>query len=89
MQRTVHRFGITIFLAAMSLSSANAAPPTERLPATSAFSDYVLSLYWLPTLCLETPSADECNGSLHGGFVVHGVWPEKDVDYSRGFATIK
>jgi ribonuclease I len=57
-----------------------AAPSNAGPPMASAFTYYVLSLYWLPTLCLETPRADECNGLLHGGFVVHGLSPERDSE---------
>lgn len=39
-----------------------------------------MSLYWLPTLCIESPGADECRGSTRNGFIVHGLWPVLDFN---------
>ena len=47
-------------------------------PAAADFKYYVLSFYWLPTLCLESPSSDFCQGPRHGGFVVAGLRPMLD-----------
>jgi ribonuclease I len=44
----------------------------------AGFNYYVLSLYWLPTLCLESPNADECGGPSRYGIVVRGLIPVLD-----------
>jgi ribonuclease T2 len=44
------------------------------------FDYYVLSLSWAPTFC-ETPEhrrAHECDPSRYTGFVVHGLWPQRE-----------
>jgi ribonuclease T2 len=46
----------------------------------AGFNTYVLSLYWLPTLCLESPAADECDGSTRSGFILRGLWPVLDAN---------
>jgi ribonuclease T2 len=60
-----------------------AAPSTSAAPREitgAGFRYYVLSLYWLPTLCIESPDSDECRGSTRNGFVVHGLWPVLDFN---------
>jgi ribonuclease T2 len=66
-----------MFLLVAAAQSASAAP---REITGAGFLYYVLSLYWLPTLCLESPGADECSGSTPSGFIVHGLWPVLDVN---------
>ncbi|MEJ0006242.1 MAG: hypothetical protein WDM77_07615 [Steroidobacteraceae bacterium] len=56
-----------------SLSIAVSAPARQITGA--GFTYYVLSLYWLPMLCLESAGADECQGSPRTGFVVHSLSP--------------
>jgi len=51
---------------------------TPREITGAGFRYYVLSLYWLPTLCRESPGADECSGTTPTGFIVHGLWPVLD-----------
>ena len=44
------------------------------------FDYYVLSLSWAPTFC-EDPEhrrAHECDPSRHTGFVIHGLWPQRE-----------
>lgn len=44
------------------------------------FDYYVLSLSWAPTFC-ESPehrSARECDPRGHTGFVIHGLWPQRE-----------
>jgi ribonuclease T2 len=75
---TMRSAALTLLLALpVSTGPATAAPR----PITGAgFTYYVLSLYWLPTLCLESPGADECRGLRRTGFVVHGLWPSLDYN---------
>lgn len=80
MQRTLRYSGLALLFLTIGIGASRAAPPsTESKTGAPAFTYYVMSLYWLPTLCRESPRADECNGTLHGGFVVHGLWPVRDV----------
>ena len=62
------------------LAAAQSASAAPREITGAGFKYYVLSLYWLPTLCLESPQADECRGSDHRGFVVRGLWPVSDAN---------
>jgi ribonuclease T2 len=49
---------------------------TAPRPITGAgFTYYVLSLYWLPTLCLETPGDEACKGPRRDGLVVRSLQP--------------
>lgn len=66
-----------LFLLLATMQSVSAAP---REITGAGFRYYVLSLYWLPTLCSESPNADECGGSTRNGFVVHGLWPVLDFN---------
>ena len=50
---------------------------THARATGAGFDYYVLSLYWLPTLCLEAPGDDVCHGARHDGFVVHGLLPSR------------
>jgi len=70
--RRVRALLLPVVLTLAVLQRASAAP---REITGAGFRYYVLSLYWLSTLCLESPNADECRGSTPSGFVVHGLWP--------------
>jgi ribonuclease T2 len=61
-----------LFSLCIAADTAGAAP---RQITGAGFTYYVLSLFWLPTLCLESPGADECQGVRHDGFTVHGLQP--------------
>jgi ribonuclease T2 len=47
---------------------------------TADFDYYVLSLSWAPTFCAapQHRSARECEAQQHAGFVVHGLWPQRE-----------
>jgi len=62
------------------LAAAQGASAASREISGAGFNYYVLSLYWLPTLCIESPDSDECRGSTRNGFVVHGLWPVLDFN---------
>lgn len=49
------------------------------------FDYYVLALSWSPEFCHSHPSAAEC--SLHGGIVVHGLWPQYVNGYPEHCST--
>lgn len=42
----------------------------------AAFDYYLLTLSWSPEYCHGHPTDEQCTGSKHYGFVVHGLWPE-------------
>ena len=55
--------------------------------APGAFSYYLLSLSWSPAFCAESSGAAECMGPQAYGFIVHGLWPQRErgrVEYCRG-----
>ena len=66
-----------VFSGLVAVQSASAAP---REITGAGFHYYVLSLYWLPTLCNESPDLDECGGATRNGFIVHGLWPVLDFN---------
>ena len=70
-------FVVSAFLVLVAAQSASA---VSREITGAGFRYYVLSLYWLPTLCIESPAADECRGSTRNGFIVHGLWPVLDFN---------
>jgi ribonuclease T2 len=72
------RFMFALMFSVLAAAQSASAAPREITGA--GFNYYVLSLYWLPTLCLESPDADECSGSTPSGFIVHGLWPVLDVN---------
>src|SRR5512134_2490010 len=64
-------------VSAVLLLSSFAAPAGDE---PGRFDYYVLSLSWSPHYCALPESRDEtlqCGGRRHG-FVVHGVWPQRD-----------
>jgi ribonuclease T2 len=77
LQDITMRFALSLTFFLM-LAAAQSVPAAPRLITGAGFNYYVLSLYWLPTLCLESPGADECSESRRSGFVVHGLWPVLD-----------
>ena len=59
--------------------SREASPPGE-------FSYYLLSLSWSPSFCARSPSSAECRGPKTYGFIVHGLWPQRErgrLEYCR------
>lgn len=49
--------------------------------ASGGFDYYVLALSWVPAFCAHQTtrrSAGECGAGREMGFVVHGLWPERD-----------
>jgi ribonuclease T2 len=70
---------VAILLTASNSTIAN--PPQDaRGGAQGAYDYFALALAWAPTLCLESPGSEECSWRHHGGFVVEGLWPQKDFD---------
>jgi ribonuclease T2 len=66
------RSGFAISLLIAGATTGIAAPR----PITGAgFTYYALSLYWLPTLCLEAPGDDACKGPRRDGLVVRSLQP--------------
>jgi len=66
---------------------APASAPAPAEPSSSALRDipklnrtgfdfYLLNLSWSPEFCHSHPQAAEC--SAHAGFVLHGLWPQKN-----------
>jgi ribonuclease T2 len=56
---------------------------SERNRSGSRFDYYVFALSWAPTFCAHEAtnrSAGECSGERELGFVVHGLWPERERD---------
>jgi ribonuclease T2 len=49
---------------------------SRRSAQGTAFDYYLLTLSWSPEYCHGHPSDQQCTGSKHYGFVVHGLWPE-------------
>ena len=50
--------------------------------AAGGFDYYVLALSWAPAFCAHQTtkrSAGECGAGREMGFVVHGLWPERDT----------
>jgi ribonuclease T2 len=48
---------------------------------TGDFDSYLLALSWAPAFCAQegsSRSARECDARRHVGFVVHGLWPQRD-----------
>lgn len=51
----------------------------SREPAPAGeFSYYLLSLSWSPTFCARSSASAECRGPKAYGFVVHGLWPQRE-----------
>jgi ribonuclease T2 len=50
------------------------------------FDYYVLALSWSPEFCHGHPSSPECVSGRYG-FVVHGLWPQKEVGYTENCST--
>ena len=56
-------------------------PRQSGREATGGFDFYVLALSWAPAFCAhETQGRNpgECSADRINGFVVHGLWPERD-----------
>jgi ribonuclease T2 len=67
-----------LLLVVLQLGAAPEVSGAPRQVTGAGFNYYVLSLYWLPTLCLESPNADECGGPNRNGIVVRGLIPVLD-----------
>ena len=64
--------------------SREAAPPGQ-------FAYYLLSLSWSPSFCAGSPSSAECRGPKAYGFIVHGLWPQRQrgrLEYCRARARV-
>jgi ribonuclease T2 len=58
---------------------ANSSPADAQLPAkdtASTYDYYILNLSWSPEFCHTHPDNEQC--PAHPGFVVHGLWPERN-----------
>lgn len=51
------------------------------------FDYYLLSLSWSPAYCLESAGGAECRGTRRYGFIVHGLWPQRDRGWPEYCAT--
>jgi ribonuclease T2 len=72
---------VALWIALFSLlGSADSARSEPRHITGAGFSYYVLSLYWLPTVCLESPTGEECQSQGHRGLAVHGLEPTLDYN---------
>ena len=67
-----------ILLVVLQLGAAPRLLAVPRQVTGAGFNYYVLSLYWLPTLCIELPEADECAGPDRHGVIVRGLRPVLD-----------
>ena len=61
--------------------SATSGPPrAAALPRPvaegSQYDYYILNLSWSPEFCFTHPDNEQCPS--HPGFVVHGLWPERN-----------
>ena len=83
--RSGHRLAIwfasALALAALSLTGGRALAHHREYASRTApgdFSYYLLSLSWSPAFCAESRGAAECAGPTVYGFIVHGLWPQRD-----------
>jgi ribonuclease T2 len=53
---------------------ATPSPATDASPSTYDY--YILNLSWSPEFCATHPDNEQC--AAHPGFVVHGLWPERN-----------
>jgi ribonuclease T2 len=74
LSRALTRATLPVGLLLVSFAAADAVNDDSE----PLFSYYVLSLSWLPTLCLEQPQSDWCRGVQNRGFVLNGLWPHRD-----------
>lgn len=54
------------------------------------FDFYVLALSWSPTWCANQESASgsaQCRSEADFGFIVHGLWPQREQGYPQSCAT--
>ncbi len=61
-----------------------AASTASDIPPGSGFDFYVLALSWSPAYCLvegDRANQQQCAEDRDLGFVVHGLWPQKDTGY--------
>src|SRR5262245_4871499 len=81
----------TVALAILAAAEPSAARRHHAPGAKTASFDYwVLSLSWSPQHCSghgADPSEPQCDGVRRYGFVVHGLWPQRERGYSESCAT--
>jgi len=68
----------------LALFLALAGPVTAGGERPGDFDYYVLSLSWLPNWCEQTGDArheDQCDPRHDYGWVLHGLWPQKERGY--------
>lgn len=62
-------------------NTAGAPPSPGPTPTGSGFAYWMLTLSWSPSFC-ATPAgsrnSEQCDGTRHYGFVVHGLWPQNE-----------
>jgi ribonuclease T2 len=52
------------------------ATPANIADAITSYDYYILNLSWSPEFCATHPDNEQC--PAHPGFVVHGLWPERN-----------
>ena len=66
-------------------TTSSPAAPTLN-PSSSAYDYYILNLSWSPEFCVTHSDNPQC--TAHPGFVVHGLWPERnDGSYPQNCTT--
>jgi ribonuclease T2 len=80
---------VVAVLGAWQLQGNNSAPPqhgprpiqgqSSRSNQTGDFDYYLVSLSWSPSYCLTHPNDKRQCGGRGFGFVLHGVWPQKQA----------
>jgi ribonuclease T2 len=78
-----------LFLAAALTAGARSSRYQDETSARNgypSFDYYVLSLSWSPDFCATHQDAPECGGVKKFGFVVHGLWPQREHGYPQDCA---
>lgn len=72
---------LAAFLAGAALAVFTAAPAAAQ-DKPGAFDFYVLSLSWMPSFCADnSASSQTCHTRSNAGFLLHGLWPQKEHGY--------
>jgi ribonuclease T2 len=78
--RVLQRLAWAFLICVLAATSASA-QPRKKKPNDATFSYYLLSLSYAPDFCAQ-PAANrdprECGAGRHVGFVVHGLWPQRE-----------